>query len=160
MSRLRMRSALALLFVAVFALTACNPPSNEPDTYDDVSKANFIEGCTGVVTVGTAESASTSVVSDGASASVCECQYEWFVDNMPFDSEAAKTQNTRADGLTFDELNQQLGDNASSMPQDVQDDLKAACQGSSTSPGTTESQAGSTGGPNDTAIETTTTTAP
>lgn len=160
MSRLRSRSAFALLLVAGLALTACTPPSNEPDAYDDVSKANFVEGCTGVVTVGTAESASTSVVSDGAPTTVCECEYEWFVDNVPFDSEAAKTQDTRADGLTFDELNQQLGDNASSMPQDIQDSLKSACQGSGVSPGTTESQTGSSGSPNDTAIETTTTTAP
>jgi hypothetical protein len=160
MSRLRTRSALAVLLFGLFAITACNPPSNEPDAYDDVSKANFIEGCTGVVTSGTAESASTSIVSDGAPANVCECEYNWFVDHVPFDSEAAKTQDTRPDGLTFEELNQQLGDNANSMPQDIQDSLRSACPSGGTSPGTTESQAGSTGSPNDTAIEPTTTSAP
>jgi hypothetical protein len=160
MPRLRSRSALVLLLVAGFTLTACNPPSNEPDAYDDVSKANFIEGCTGVVTVGTAESASTSIVSDGAPAAVCECEYQWFVDNVPFDSAAAEEQGKGPDDLTFEELNEQLGDNANSMPQDIQDSLKSACQDGGSSPGTAESQSGSTGSPNDTAIETTTTTTP
>lgn len=131
MSRLRSTSALALL-VALFALPACTPPSNAPKAYDDVTEANFIEGCTGVVTTsGTAENPSTSIVTDnGASSTVCKCQYDWFVSNVPFDQQAADDAGT-PDQVDFQQLNQQLQDNPDSMPQEYQDALKSACGSSS-----------------------------
>ena len=61
----RRRLALVALLGGLAALTACGPPSNEPDAYDDTTRANFIEGCTGIVTEGTALDASTSSVAAG-----------------------------------------------------------------------------------------------
>ncbi len=158
MSRLRRSTAVVAFVFGLLALSACKPPSNEPTGYDDVTKANFIEGCTGVVTSGTADSTSTSVITtNGASPDVCECEYNWFVDHMPFDQKAAEAQGNR-DALNFQTLNQQLQDNPDSMPQDIQDSLRSACaEGEKVTPATT-GQAGTTGAPSDTAVENTTST--
>jgi hypothetical protein len=127
MSRLRPRSLVGLAVLSLVALSACSPPSNTPDAYDDVTEANFVEGCTGIVTTGTAADASTSSVAPGASEDVCRCQYNWFVQNMPFDQQAAEDAGDGPDALNFKELNQQLQDDPTSMPQDVQDSLRSAC---------------------------------
>jgi hypothetical protein len=134
----RRRLALVALLGGLAALTACGPPSNEPDAYDDTTRANFIEGCTGIVTEGTALDASTSSVAAGADAATCECQYNWFVDNVPFDSDA---QEAAGAATNFVELNQQLEDDPNSMPDDIKQGLQAACGGDG-APTTTESQAG------------------
>lgn len=163
MSRLRHRSLPAVVVAALFVITACNPPSNEPDAYDDTTKANFVQGCTGIVTEGTALDASTSSLEGGAGADpqTCECQYNYFVDNVPFDSEAAEQQGEGPDAPNFVELNQQLEDDPNSMPDDIKNGLQAAClDGNSvgTTQGPGESQSGTTVAPSDTAAETTTTT--
>jgi hypothetical protein len=54
MPRFRPRVLVPVLLLSLVGLTACRPPSNEPTTYDDVTEANFLEGCTGIVTQGTA----------------------------------------------------------------------------------------------------------
>jgi len=127
MSRLRTRSLVGLAVLSLVALSACSRPDNTPDAYNDVTEANFIEGCTGIVTTGTAQDASTSSIAPGASEDVCRCEYQWFVDNMPFDQKAADENGQGPDRLDFEELNQQLQDDPTSMPQDVQDDLRQAC---------------------------------
>jgi hypothetical protein len=161
------RSFAAVAFaLGLLALTACKPPSNEPKSYNDVTEANFIEGCTGIVTTGTTGSdgsggPSTSVVTtNGASSSVCKCEYDWFVANVPFDQKTADSAGQGPDKVDFQQLNQQLQDDPTSMPQDIQDSLNSACsKGELVTPNT--SQSGTSIAPSGTAIETTTsTTAP
>lgn len=165
MSRLRCRSLPAVFVAALFVITACSPPSNEPDAYDDTTQANFIQGCTGIVTEGTALDTSTSSLEGGAGADrgTCQCQYNYFVQNVPFDSEAAEQQQKGPDAVNFVELNQQLEDDPNSMPDDIKNGLQAACpDGNSvgTTQGTGEVLSGTTVAPSDTAAETTTTSAP
>jgi hypothetical protein len=135
----RRRLALVALLGGL-ALTACSPPSNEPDAYDDTTRTNFIQGCTGIVTEGTAIDASTSSVGAGADADTCECQYNWFVDNVPFDADAATAAGKP---WNFVDLNQQLEDDPNSMPDEIKQGLQAACGGDG-APATTEAQAGTT----------------
>jgi hypothetical protein len=159
MPRLRpRRSGLALLVLGATLLTACSPPSNEPDEYNDVTRANFIQGCTGIVTIGTDQDAETSIVGEGADESVCECQYQWFVDNLPFDSDAAKAAGQGDDATTFVELNQQLEENPNSMPDLVKEGLESSCGDSATSrgpSGTAEPQSGTSVAPSDTTVSST-----
>jgi hypothetical protein len=157
-SRSRRRFALAALLVAAFVTTACNPPSNEPDEYNETSRSNFMQGCTGIATEGTAVDAPTSSIGEGAPESVCECQYDWFVENVPFDSEAAEQAGEGPDAVNFVELNQQLGDDPNSMPEDIQNSLRTACPNDGgTTPGTGEAQTGTSVAPPETEAETTTT---
>lgn len=164
---LRRSFAVVAFAFGLLALTACKPPSNEPKGYDDVTETNFIEGCTGIVTTGTtgtdggAEGPSTSIVTtDGASSSVCKCEYDWFVANVPFDQKTADSAGQGPDKVDFQELNQQLQDDPTSMPQDIQDSLNSACnKGELVTPNT--AQTGTSVAPSGTAVETTTsTTAP
>jgi hypothetical protein len=151
---LRRSAAVVAFAFGLLALTACKPPSNEPKAYDEVTEANFIEGCTGVVTEGTVENPSTSIVTtDGASSGVCKCEYDWFVANVPFDQKTAATSG-QPDQVNFQDLNQQLQDDPTSMPQEIQDGLKSACSEHVT-PATT-GQTASPGAPSDTAVDTTT----
>jgi hypothetical protein len=149
----RRRSALVAAVVGLVALTACNPPSNEPDAYDDTTRANFIQGCTGIVTEGTALDASTSSVGAGADQATCECQYDYFVNNVPFDSAAAEAAGKGADATNFVDLNQQLEDDPNSMPDDIEQGLRTAC-GEAGSSG--EAQTGTTVGTADPSATTST----
>jgi hypothetical protein len=161
---LRRSSAVVAFAFGLLALTACKPPSNEPKGYDDVTEANFIEGCTGIVTTGTtgsdgSGSPSTSVVTtNGASSGVCKCEYDWFVANVPFDQKTADSAGQGPDKVDFQQLNQQLQDDPTSMPQDIQDSLNSACSnGELVTPNT--SPTGTSIATSGTAIETTTSTA-
>jgi hypothetical protein len=171
---LRRSSVVAAFVFGVLAISACKPPSNQPKAYDNVTQANFIEGCTGIVTTGdtatgdtamgdtatgdTAKSPSTSVVTtDGASSSVCKCEYNWFVNNVPFDQQTADSQGKGPDAVDFLELNQQLQDDPTSMPQDIQDSLNSACSKAElVTPNT--GQTGTSVAPSGTAVEATTST--
>jgi hypothetical protein len=147
MSRLRPRFALALLALVSIAAVGCTTPSNEPEAYDDTTKSNFLQGCTGIVTEGTAEDASTSSIGAGASPAVCECQYEYFVENVPFDTEAAEAAGEGPDAVNFVELNQQVQDDPNSLPQDIRDGLQQACSDvgdGGSAPVTSESQSDTT----------------
>jgi hypothetical protein len=156
MHRPRPRTLVAVLAIAIVALTGCNPPSNEPDAYDDVTRSNFLQGCTGIVTEGTAIDASTSSIGAGASQAVCECQYDYFVQNVPFDSDAAEEAGLGPDAANFVELNQQVENDPGSLPQDIKDGLQACADSGG------ESQSGSTvappetPAPDDTAADTST----
>lgn len=128
MPRPRPRSLLVALSLVALGATACGTPSNAPEGYDDTTRSNFLQGCTGIVTEGTAEDATTSSLGAGAPLDACECRYEWFVQNVPFDRAAAE-QAGRADAVNFEELNEQLVDDPDSMPQEIQDGLNQACAG-------------------------------
>jgi hypothetical protein len=157
MSRPRSRRIrLALVVAGTALLAACSPPSNAPQEYNDVTRTNFVQGCTGIVTIGTEQDAETSIVGEGADTGVCECQYDWFVENVPFDSEAAEAQGQGGDAVTFTELNQQLQDDPQSMPDFVKEGLASACgdaaPASGGPSGTAEVQSGTSVAPSDTTV--------
>ena len=144
MSRLRPRTVAVVLALAGLVIAGCNTPSNQPGEYDDTTRANFLEGCTGIVTEGTAQDASTSSIGAGAGLATCECRYEYFVQNVPFDSEAAEAAGQGPDAVNFVELNQQVQNDPNSLPPDIRDGLQEACAdadaGDGSAPTTSESQ--------------------
>ena len=89
---------------------------------------------------------------------MCKCEYDWFVANVPFDQKTADSAGQGPDKVDFQELNQQLQDDPTSMPQDIQDSLNSACShGELVTPST--GQTGTSVAPSDTGIEATTSTA-
>lgn len=54
-------------------LAGCTEPSNAPTAYDDQTRANFVNGCTGGY-----RGSDTTL----AAQSTCECAYNWLVDNV------------------------------------------------------------------------------
>lgn len=138
MPRMRPRPVLAALALCGLLAAGCTTPSNEPDSYDDTTRANFLEGCTGIVTEGTGADASTSSIGEGADLAVCECQYDWFVQNVPFDADAAEAAGLGRDAPNFVELNQQVQDDPESLPENIRQAMRACADG--TAPGTGEPQ--------------------
>jgi hypothetical protein len=125
-----------LAAVVALGLTAC-APSNTPTSYDDaVVEQNFLEGClnryvnlTNDTLAVTDDTLSPDVA--GGSQPQCECQFQVFVDQVPFNSD--DTSKPGYVGPTFIELNDDLeGDNPgeafNTLPAAVQDDLKACAR--------------------------------
>lgn len=130
---------MAVLLLTVVALTGCKQ-DNTPTEYNDITKANFIAGCTQI------DPNSGDTISDrnGAPAGVCECAYNWFTDNVPYNT-AAKDSDPRFanyGGKTFVELNTQLKNSPDAFPSEITAALTTACPGF----GTSSAPAGS-GGP-------------
>ncbi len=76
------RRLLPLALGAVL-LGGCSVPSNAPDAYDAQVQEDFVLGCTG--DVGEVDGTTTTL----ASTSVCECSYQVYVDNVPYNDDAA-----------------------------------------------------------------------
>ncbi len=129
--RRRRAPIFAVIAVAGLLLAGCNQ-SNEPTAYDDTTQANFLQGCTG-------ESTDTTV----ASADYCQCAYQYFVDNVPFDADAAKEAGL-PEQPNFKQVNEDLTKADDAMPDAIEQDIAAAC-GTSAAPGP------DTGGPTTTA---------
>ncbi|WP_334142655.1 hypothetical protein [Rhabdothermincola sp.] len=122
--RWRALGALAL----ALSLAACAHPSNTPTAYDDVTRENFIEGCTGIYEVG----GTTSTIGAGSSRTVCECAYTWISENVPFDQ--------------FEEINTKGGEEttaADALPAEVADGIRQACPGWGEAAATSPTTAGS-----------------
>lgn len=128
-------------------LTAC-APSNTPTSYDAVTEQNFLEGCLNryVNRVDDTLAVTNDTLSPdvaGGTQQQCECQYQVFVDQVPFNS--SDTSKPGYDGPNFTDLNKSLeGDNGAealnTLPPDVQGDLKSCAlpaQSGPTGSGTT-----------------------
>lgn len=129
---LRPRSLLAAPLL--LALAAC-APTNAPTGYTDVVKANFIAACTGDVT-----SPSTTI----ASQSYCECAYQTFVDNVPYNDEDKKNRDggqkfANYDGKTFVQVEDALRADPNALPDPMKSRLNECGSGTTggTTPGTT-----------------------
>lgn len=144
MPRMRPRPVLAALALCGLLAVGCTTPSNEPGDYDDTTRRNFLEGCTGIVTEGTGQDASTSSIGEGADLATCECQYDWFVQNVPFDSDAAEAAGLGPDAPNFVELNRQVQDDPNSLPEDIRQAMQACADG--TAGGGGEAQSGAAPG--------------
>jgi len=147
----RPAAGLAVLLLAVVALTGCKQ-DNTPSEYNDITKANFIAGCTQI------DPNSGDTISDrnGAPAGVCNCAYDWFTENVPYNTTAKNADPKFANygGKTFVELNIQLKNSPDAFPSEITAALTAACPGF----GTTSPSAG-TGGPTTSAATTSSSTA-
>jgi hypothetical protein len=119
--------------VLALGLTAC-APSNTPTSYDSaVVEQNFLEGCLNryVNLVDDTLAVTDDTLSPdiaGGTQQQCECQFQVFVDQVPFNSD--DTSKPGYVGPNFSDLNKSLqGDNGgealNTLPTDVQDDLKS-----------------------------------
>lgn len=100
---------------------------NTPTAYGEVTETNFLQGCTGE---GTGER--------GASGDYCRCAYQWFVDNVPVNAEAAKEQGLPEEP-NFVQLNDELSKDPNALPAGIRDGLAEACGSGATggtAPGT------------------------
>lgn len=130
----------AALALAGLLLAGC-AQGNEPTAYDETTQANFIQGCTG-------EGTGTT----GASSDYCECAYGYFVDNVPFDAEAAKEAGLPEDP-NFVAVNDALEKADDAMPESLEQAIAAAC-------GTSDQPGPDTGGPTTSSTAPTGTSAP
>lgn len=113
------RSAIGVVLVlALFGLAACSAPSNAPSDYDALTESNFMDGCTAV-----SPPPDTTSLGTGASQAYCQCAYNWFVDNVPYDTGNPET----FDGTTFKSLSSKLGDSPADMPEAIQTGLANDC---------------------------------
>lgn len=122
---------LALLAVLVGA--GCSVPSNAPEGYGDVTRANFVDAC--VRSAPSSGDADDEV--ETVPRSVCECRYEWFEANVPFDDEAKADDFPDYDGKTFVQLDDQQSDDPG-LPQDMVNELNETCPPEPTSTSTSE----------------------
>ncbi|MCD9625090.1 hypothetical protein [Rhabdothermincola salaria] len=112
-------------------LAACGE-SNTPDSYEAIVEKNFLEACTNrsyTLTDDTLAGTDATLSPDvtGGSDEQCRCQYQVFVDMVPYNSDDASQSGY--EGPTFSELDNALGSNDDpaaefdQLPDDVQDAL-------------------------------------
>ncbi len=129
-SRRRSIGAVALAALALIVFAGCSVPSNTPGDYDDATKEQFIEGCTGTDDQGAS-------IGSGSTPEYCECAYSWISSNYPYSEETAQPGYS---GITFSGLNDSLRDDPGAMPAELVEELEGNCdQSGSTgvSPATT-----------------------
>jgi len=127
--------------VLALGLSAC-APSNTPTSYSQpVVEKNFLQSClnryvnlVNDTLAVTSDTLSTGVV--GGSQSQCECQFNVFVTQVPFNS--SDTTVSGYSGPNFIDLNESLqGDNPgeafNALPASVQSDINACAQTGPTS---------------------------
>lgn len=144
MSRGPLVRRFAPLVIGAAAVAGCSVPSNAPDGYDDQVQASFVMGCTGDVP----ETDGTTTTL--ASTSSCECAYDVFVAQVPYDDDARDDEayaGYPAEAPTFRTLDDEADGNAEAsndLPQDVRDAI-GACKGEETGPlSPTTTEAGTT----------------
>ena len=80
--------------MAALGLVAC-APDNTPKSYDDVARSSFMQACTGDAP---AFDGTTTTL---AGNTYCECAYEVFVDNVPFNDDDKDNRRDDAGNLVF-----------------------------------------------------------
>lgn len=110
---------IELFAVAILAsgLLAGCAQSNAPSGYDDATRTNFIDACTGK---GTDQ--------PGSSEETCVCVYEWISVNVPFDSKTQASAGNYA-GPDFMDLDKTLRDDPEKFPEEIATALAAECPG-------------------------------
>jgi len=124
-------TGFAVVLGAAIGLTGCQV-TNTPENYvtesqGTVVQTNFVDACTGNIP---SESSTTTVI---APKSKCECMYQIFVNNVPFDDNDKKNNPKYAnwgDSPTFTSLENDLRTDPGAinkLPQDIQDMLRNDC---------------------------------
>ncbi len=121
-------------------------PDNTPASYDDIARSSFMQACTGDAP----EYNGTSTTLAGSP--YCECAYDVFYENVPFNDDDKANRRTSSgdlqfagyDGKTYVQYNNELKKDANALAPDVVDklnDCKAnpelAGPTAGTTPGTT-----------------------
>jgi hypothetical protein len=129
----RRRAGMTGLVLALGLLLAACGESNTPSSYDTIVEKNFLEGCTNQaynMTDDTLDATDNTLSPDvtGGSDEQCRCQYQVFVDQVPYNSE--DTSKPGYEGPTFTELNDALGgdnpgEELNQLPADVREALES-----------------------------------
>lgn len=118
--RARRLPLVAGFAVAALAVAGC-VPENTPPAYDDVVRGEFIQACTG--NLPETDETTTSLASQG----FCECAYQAFVDNIPYD-EDQRGDYPGYTGMTFVAYNAEVQSEPSTpLPQVVADTISSEC---------------------------------
>lgn len=112
-----------LLAAGIVAIAAGCAQSNTPKGYDEVTRSNFIQGCTG-----------SGTGSEGSSEDTCVCVYDWIVLNVPFDSKTGASVGGYT-GPNFVDLDEQLKKDPTNFPGELSSALSGACPGWGSSSG-------------------------
>lgn len=141
MTRRRVAAGAGAALALGLVLAAC-AQDNTPSNYDTLTKQNFLQACTNHYydnTNDTLAQTGNTIASNATPADQgqCECMYQVFVDQMPFDSKAAATI-PNYNGLNFVDFNKKLNssnpqDEWNKLPQDMQDKIKACSSGTTAS---------------------------
>lgn len=115
--RSRRRVLPVVLMAATIAVAGGCAHSNTPKGYDEVTRTNFLQGCTGGGTN-----------SPGSSESTCRCVYDWVVVNVPFDSKTGASVGGYT-GPNFVDLDEQLKKDPTNFPGELSSALSEACPG-------------------------------
>lgn len=138
--------ALGLAGVAALGLVAC-APDNTPTSYDAVAESSFMQSCTGDAPE--YEGTTTTLAGSG----YCECAYDVFVQNVPFNEDDKNNRNENGQqvfanysGKTYLEYNTEMRSDPNILAQDIVDKLNECRSApenvgtSGTTPGTTASE--------------------
>lgn len=151
-----MRRALtaALLALTLSAIAGCGVPSNSPKAYGTQTEDNFMAGCE----VSRENKDDPAPEPPAVPASDCQCRYDWFVENVPYNSTQQENDKKFADydGPTFTEINDKVS-KGEAVDQNVLDQLNKACPSASADEASTTTTSGG-GGPTTTAAKGSTTT--
>lgn len=133
MQRRRTATTAGVALVLGLTLAACGQ-SNTPSAYEPIVEGNFLEACTNrdyTLTDDTLAITDATLAPDvtGGSDEQCRCQYQVFVDMVPYNSD--DTSQPGYEGPTFTELDDALrndDDPAAAfdrLPEDVRDALSS-----------------------------------
>lgn len=133
--------------LAAFALAACAPPSGAPESYDEpIVSTTFLQNSTTVSTEvsQTAANLIQGCLDRDGTLPECVCVNDFFVANVPFEE--------------FTELESQLGDDPSSLPDPIRAGVEACREpsgdGGSATEGTTPASPEGTAEPSGTTAPT------
>lgn len=130
MQRRRTAATAGLALALGLVLTACGQ-SNTPESYDSLVEKNYLEGCTNRsfdLTDDTLAITDDTLSADveGGTEEQCRCQYQVFVDMVPYDGD--DTSKPGYQGPTFTELDESLrdADDPAAVFGELPSDVRAA----------------------------------
>jgi len=135
--------ALGLAGVAALGLVAC-APGNTPTSYDAVAESSFMQSCTGDAPE--FDGTTTTLAGTG----YCECAYDVFVANVPFNEDDKTNRNENGQqvfanysGKTYLDYNTEMRTDPNILAQDIVDKLNE-CRSAPESAGTSGTTPGTT----------------
>ncbi len=130
MQRRRTAATAGLALALGLVLGACGQ-SNTPESYDSLVEKNYLEGCTNRsfdLTDDTLAITDDTLSADveGGTEEQCRCQYQVFVDMVPYDGD--DTSKPDYQGPTFTELDDSLrdADDPAAVFGELPSDVRAA----------------------------------